>query len=67
MRMNNRYMRQRGLTLVELLIGLSVGVIVLGGAITVYASSVQSSTKASACAATYWSIFVKKTSSGMRG
>lgn len=41
--MSSRYKRQRGLTMVEMLVGLTVGVIVLGGAITVYASSVQSS------------------------
>ena len=39
---NSNYRRQLGLTLVEMLVGLSVGVIVIGGAITVYSSSVQS-------------------------
>ena len=43
MRLMNRYARQSGLTLVEMLVGLSVGVIIVGGAITVYASSVRSS------------------------
>jgi type IV pilus assembly protein PilW len=43
MRVNIQHKRQRGLTLVELLIGLSVGVIVIGGAVSVYASSVRSS------------------------
>ena len=38
----SNYKRQLGLTLVEMLVGLSVGVIVIGGAITVYSSSVQS-------------------------
>jgi prepilin peptidase dependent protein B len=35
--------RQRGLTLVELLVGLAVGLIVIGGAITMYVSSVRGS------------------------
>jgi prepilin peptidase dependent protein B len=37
------YIRQRGLTLVELLVGLAVGLIVVGGAIAMFASSVRSS------------------------
>lgn len=35
--------RQRGVTIVELLVGMAIGVIVIGGAISVYVSSVRSS------------------------
>ena len=35
--------RQRGLTLIEIMVGLSVGFIVIGGAIVVYTSSVKNS------------------------
>lgn len=35
--------RQCGVTIVELLIGMAIGLVVIGGAISVYASSVQSS------------------------
>jgi len=34
---------QRGVTIIELLVGLAVGILVVGGAITMYVSSIQSS------------------------
>lgn len=37
--------RQKGLTIVELLVGLAVGVLVIGGAITMYTGSIRSSTE----------------------
>lgn len=40
--MNLRTQRQAGVTLVELLVGMTVGAIVVGGAMTMYVSSVQS-------------------------
>ena len=43
MQLINNISRQRGLTLVEVLVGLIVGVIVIGGALVIYSSSVQSS------------------------
>ena len=43
MHLIGKYRRQRGLTIVELLVGMAVGVIVIGGAIVVYTSSVQKS------------------------
>jgi type IV pilus assembly protein PilW len=43
MLMINHPSRQRGLTFIEVLVGLAVGVIVIGGALVVYSSSVQSS------------------------
>lgn len=43
MQLIRKYSRQRGVTFVEVMVGLSVGVIVIGGAISVYSSSVQSS------------------------
>ena len=43
MLMINDLSRQRGLTFLEVLIGLAVGVIVIGGALIIYTSSVQSS------------------------
>jgi type IV pilus assembly protein PilW len=43
MRVISGYRRQRGLTLIEMLVGVAVGIIVIGGAVVVYASSVQSS------------------------
>jgi type IV pilus assembly protein PilW len=43
MQLTRQYSRQRGLTLVEVLVGLAVGFIVVGGAIVIYTSSVQSS------------------------
>lgn len=41
--MIGKYSRQRGLTVVEMLVGMVVGFIVIGGAIIVYTSSVQRS------------------------
>jgi prepilin peptidase dependent protein B len=43
MQLNSAHNRQRGLTLIEILIGMAVGVVVVGGAIVMYASSVQNS------------------------
>lgn len=41
--MIGKYSRQRGLTFVEVLVGMAVGAIVIGGALFVYTSSVQRS------------------------
>ena len=38
--------KQSGLTFVEVLIGMAIGVIVIGGALTIYASSVRSGNEA---------------------
>ena len=41
--LNHRLNRQRGLTVIELIIGLAVGLLVVGGAITMYVQAIQSS------------------------
>ncbi|MGD8339908.1 MAG: prepilin-type N-terminal cleavage/methylation domain-containing protein [Gammaproteobacteria bacterium] len=41
--LNRNFKRQRGLTIIELIIGLAVGLLVVGGAITMYVQAIRSS------------------------
>lgn len=43
MQLTHLLTRQRGVTMVELMIGMAIGIVVVGGAISVYTSSVRSS------------------------
>lgn len=43
MRLTDLHIRQRGLSLIELMIGMAVGLVILAGVLTVYISTIQSS------------------------